>query len=248
MKLSYSNANTLVCILLAIAGDLALVQAIQYSDRHTGPEVGSQAILYAGSVAAQILFGLALIALSPLLRKTLSESRQTNMRREALYAAGLLVALFGGAITWILVRATTGQPTKLTGDNPYWANIFGFINGAPETRPLLRLLAYLAPREIFSSITTPIIEEFIFIGILYEGLRRRLNILFVSAISASLFVLIHYPAHEHHLANPSYWVTLVCLRLLFNAIYSYTSNIAIAILAHSFWNLLSVVIHVLPFL
>lgn len=228
----------------------ALVAHILYAlGRRTGIAVEAQAFLFFSGIALEGAYLFLLARLFPSLPSLMAQALANIGHKKTQTMLILLVGGFAFAVACLAI-IMVHRPFVLSTSNPYWAYLFGYANrGAGQAHSLLFLFSYLLPREFFSSLVIPIVEECLFIGVVYHAFRARYAGLWAAhAISVFLFIALHCLTIPAQAGNVLFWVSLGSARYFYNTLYVYTNNLAVPIVAHILWNLFYAIVHVAPYL
>lgn len=77
----------------------------------------------------------------------------------------------------------------------------------------------------------PVVEEFVFRGVLFQALGRRLGVLPGALLSGTMFALVHLELEE-----PTYFLALALLGTLFALSYHRFRSLLVPVLAHATFN------------
>lgn len=147
-----------------------------------------------------------------------------------------------GLLTWIIafpVVVAVSQITEsivfiLTGYTGLDQLAIRFLNMAKES-PYLLVLALFA-----ILIAAPIIEEFVFRGILYTYLRSKMRRKGAILLSALIFAAFHFSL-DQGLSNVSLLASLFCLALFLAFLYERQQSLIAPIALHMTFNSISVI-------
>lgn len=217
--------------------------------RRTGPAVEAQAFLFLCGIALQGAYLFLLARSFQSLRSLIAQTPANIGHKKTKITLTLLVGVFAFSVACLAI-IMVHRPFVLSTSNPYWAYLFGYANrGAGQTHSLLFLFPYLLPRELFSSLVIPIVEECLFIGVVFNTLRMRNSGIWIAqVVSVLLFVTLHCLTIPEQAGNIAFWFSLGSSRFFYNTLYVYTNNLAVPIVAHILWNLFYAVVHVVPYL
>ena len=217
--------------------------------RRTGIAVEAQAFLFFCGIALQGAYLFLLARSFQSLRSLIAQTPATIGHKKTKITLTLLVGVFAFSVA-CMALIMVHRPFVLSTSNPYWAYLFGYANrGAGQAHSLLFLFSYLLPRELFSSLVIPIVEECLFIGVVYHAFRARYAGLWAAhAISVFLFIALHCLTIPAQAGDVLFWVSLGSFRYFANTLYVYTNNLAVPIVAHILWNLFYAIVHVAPYL
>jgi membrane protease YdiL (CAAX protease family) len=126
--------------------------------------------------------------------------------------------------------------------------IFAALFGDPET-PLERIiLSSTATRyavAVLATFTAPVIEEVVFRGVLYSGLRKRIGAAWGTIIVIAIFAVIHVPQYRPSVAAI---LTILLLSSVLTVVRAKTGRLLPCVVIHFFFNGISSVFIVLsPF-
>jgi len=108
------------------------------------------------------------------------------------------------------------------------------LRNQPPTSPLITIMAQvtnpwlLAVMVVMAVVLAPVVEETLFRGILYGGLRRRLGMWPAALLSGLIFGVVHY--------QPVALLALVGLGVAFAVLYERSRSLVVPAIAHGVFN------------
>ncbi|HVG30050.1 MAG TPA: type II CAAX endopeptidase family protein [Pyrinomonadaceae bacterium] len=123
------------------------------------------------------------------------------------------------------------------------------IFGDPETELERLILSSNAARYMIAAIATftaPLVEEIVFRGVLYSGLRKRVGTVWGSAAVIAIFAAIHVPQYLPNVAAIS---TILLLSSVLTVVRARTGRLLPCVAIHFFFNgITSVLIVLAPYI
>lgn len=228
LRVPFSVADGFVALLMYFLGQLVVGLLLGVGLAIAGQMIGSAQML-AVAIASQ-LFGLLLAVGYLALRRRLTW-RILGPRRPSmlLVAIGLGVGIGGTFFAYLLNGALSVM----------------FDAEAPVEQQLLQdILAggwATALAMVAGVVVAPIAEEFIFRGLIFQALRRRIGLWLAACISAAVFTAVHV---EIALSQPLALVGLFALGVLFAWTFHRSGSLLVPILAHAVFNAISLTLAV----
>jgi len=186
----------------------------------------SNALLLALVVASQtvgLVFAVVLVRWRGVRLRPIVGALQPAGRLVAKAAGlGLLAIISSSLIVSLLVSLTGSEATP---DQ--------VLTGAITDTPLQLVLAVVA-----AVVLAPLAEEFLFRGLLHRSLRRRLPLLPATAISSSMFGLVHI---DVLLSQPLAMVGLVLVGVILALAYERTDSLLVPVVIHAVYNAITIV-------
>lgn len=154
-------------------------------------------------------------------------------RRTALTDVGLGLA-FGLACfvgQQVVVASVAAALQRAGAELPQVQETFRVIAENPSTAPVLAVTAVAL---------APLAEEFIFRGVLFQGLRVRVGFWVAALVSAAVFTLAHLEVGGGVLGNVVVVAGILPLGLAFAAVVAYRRNLVAVAVTHATYNAIGV--------
>ena len=105
-----------------------------------------------------------------------------------------------------------------------------------------KMMILLLAEFLIVAVLVPIVEEILFRGILYKGLRQKLGFISAAILSSIIFAVLHIQSHLVWQANLILITVILCLSLGITYAYEKTGNLWVCIIIHMINNAIATLV------
>jgi membrane protease YdiL (CAAX protease family) len=132
--------------------------------------------------------------------------------------------------------------------NVTWVEVIKYLGLPAEQQDLVRLFtqakdpALITLFIVFATIVAPVAEELLFRATMFRYLRTRIPRWIALFVPGTIFALLHVNWQTPALEGLPSLLPLITLAVIFSIAYERTGQIATAIVAHSLFNMLTILL------
>jgi hypothetical protein len=194
----------------------AALQGTQLAPQSLGNNPTVLALSLAGTLPAHLVtFGLAWLVVTGRNKRSFGETLGWRVEgwQEVVLCVLLALSLYGLALP-IIYFLGSGKETTLE----------LLLKSSPAARYIGAFLA---------AVTAPVVEEVVYRGVVYGGLRKAANAPLAIAVTSILFCLVHVAQYQD---NPAVVLVIFILSLTLTLVRAYTGRLLPCIIIHTVFN------------